>query len=134
VTPEAALERDGIALLRSLGFVVYRLSQGYRAQRGGTRQTLGLPDVYALHPAKQIALWWEAKTPDRAAKTARLLARPPHTIPKSSVSAYRTGVAQREFGQRCRAANHPYAYGALDALVAELTCIGFGLTQLRMAA
>lgn len=57
---EAAEQALGTALLRSAGFAVYELSQGYRSDPGGTRQTPGLPDVYAMHPSAG-SLWWEAK-------------------------------------------------------------------------
>lgn len=58
---ENAEQLAGVRLLQLAGFQAYTLSQGYRSERGGTRQTPGLPDVYALHP--QVgALWWEVKS------------------------------------------------------------------------
>lgn len=45
--PHVALERDVerrvIALYTAAGCAVYKLSQGYRGERGGTRQTPGVP-------------------------------------------------------------------------------------------
>lgn len=35
-------------LLRMVGWAVWSLEQGYRAERGGTRQTAGLPDIVAI--------------------------------------------------------------------------------------
>ena len=58
--PEEAEQRAGLQLLTLAGFQCYTLSQGFRPQPGGTRQTVGLSDVFALHPAVG-GIWWEAK-------------------------------------------------------------------------
>ena len=64
--PRPPLERDVqrrvVALLKSAGFTVYSLSQGYRPGgrgHGTTRQTKGLPDLYAMSP--RLFLWVEVK-------------------------------------------------------------------------
>jgi hypothetical protein len=38
------------------GFTVYNLSQARAA-----KQTPGLPDLWLMHPARALALWWESK-------------------------------------------------------------------------
>lgn len=43
---EADLRADAVKLLRSLGYAVYDLEQGYRDERGGSRQTPGIGDAY----------------------------------------------------------------------------------------
>lgn len=58
---EQNVQAIGVRLLKLAGFAVYTLSQGYRREPGGTRQTAGLPDVFAMHPAVG-AVWWEAKS------------------------------------------------------------------------
>lgn len=60
--PEAMVERDITAFFRQIGCAVYKLSQGYRKERGGTRQTPGIPDLYVMHPdIPNGALWIECK-------------------------------------------------------------------------
>lgn len=127
MTPEQALERDCIAALRSLGWEVYKLSQGYRRERGGTRMTEGIPDLYAIHRPKELTLWMEVKPPEEAARHQRLLARPRHQIPKSAVATYRRATAQAVFGRLMREVGHPYVYGGLGELLTELRRLGFGL-------
>jgi hypothetical protein len=68
--PESSLQQHGTVLLRSLGASVYVI--GTRRPKGdyqGTRQTPGIPDVYAVLPppllnaaqTSAVALWWEVK-------------------------------------------------------------------------
>ncbi len=72
--PELVEQRAGVRWLRWCGFEVAELSQGYRAERGGTRQTPGLPDVYAMHP-KGHACWWEAKSPEGRERESQIVFR-----------------------------------------------------------
>jgi len=62
---EKEVQRRVVALYKSAGCFVYVLSQGYRHERGGTRQTKGLPDLYVFPPGCSLALpWWhEVKRP-----------------------------------------------------------------------
>lgn len=60
---EKDVERRVIALYKAAGCVVYRLSQGYRSERGGTRQTPGIPDLYVIGPEGWGAWWHETKRP-----------------------------------------------------------------------
>ena len=56
------MERDVVAFFRQIGCAVYKLSQGYRKERGGTRQTPGIPDLYVMHPdIPGGSLWIEVK-------------------------------------------------------------------------
>lgn len=63
--PEAQLSKDVQAFLRDVvGCAVWSLEQGYRKERGGTRQTPGIGDLYVMHPRiPGGAMWVELKTP-----------------------------------------------------------------------
>src|SRR5512147_2896733 len=61
--PEAQIQAAIAKLLTVAGFAVYSTSQGYRAAPGGTRMTPGLPDLYAVHPRRGLAIWIECKAP-----------------------------------------------------------------------
>lgn len=130
MTEEALIQRDGVAFLRTLGWQVYTLSQGYRKERGGTRQSAGLPDVWAFHPVKQLTLWWEVKPAKEMARLEKLRTRKP-PIPKSLVNDWKRAHAQHRFGQLCRQTQHPYAYGTVTDLMDELRTMGFQLPLLR---
>ena len=52
-------QTQGVKLLKRLGWTVYVLGGQGRA----TRQTAGIPDVFAVHAARGRALWWEVKAP-----------------------------------------------------------------------
>ena len=58
---ESAISREIQALLKTLGFAVWSTEQGYRRERGGTRQTPGIPDLYVMGHGR--AFWVEVKTP-----------------------------------------------------------------------
>ena len=45
---ESAISREISDFLRTIGFAVYSTEQGYRKERGGTRQTPGIPDLILL--------------------------------------------------------------------------------------
>jgi hypothetical protein len=121
--PKPRLEKfeqaDGIKLLQSLGAKVYTL--GTRRPRGtrcrqcgafvaesqGTRQTPGLPDVYAVLPGDRErtsrALWWEVKR----------------------ATGGRLSSAQEEFRDLCLASDTAHVDGSVDALIAWLTTNGY---------
>ena len=61
-TPEEVEQSHVIRTLSLAGGVIYSLSQGYRAERGGTRQTAGLADLWVFFPRIGKAGWWEVKT------------------------------------------------------------------------
>lgn len=58
---EAAIQRDIVKFLRSVGCAVYVTSQGYRKDPGGTRMTPGLPDLLVIE-GPQSWTWAEVKT------------------------------------------------------------------------
>lgn len=92
-----------VTLLRSIGAIVYVL--GTRRPHGdhpGTRQTPGIPDLYAFLPASRIvtapqALWIEVKV-------GRNLRTPD----------------QQYFAEYCEAARVAYLCGNLDDVIAWL--------------
>lgn len=71
--PEAFVQRDITGAAVQLGFRVFSLDQGYRpaactgcgrslgSGAGGTRQTLGISDLYMIHVPKRMAVWVEVK-------------------------------------------------------------------------
>ena len=122
---ESDVQRMIVILLRTLGFAVYDLSQGYRKEAGGTRQTPGLPDLYAFHKGKEVTIWIEVKPAKEMARLDRLLARPAREIPKSAARAYRRAVAQQQFGALCGAVGQPYARGGVEEVVEALRPLGF---------
>lgn len=60
MNPEAKVQREIVHALEHLGFFVSKFDQGYR-QDGSTRQTPGIPDLYALHEREEMAVWVEVK-------------------------------------------------------------------------
>lgn len=58
--PEATVQRELVHCLEHLGFFVSKFDQGYR-QDGSTRQTPGIPDLYALHAGQEMSVWVEVK-------------------------------------------------------------------------
>ena len=61
--PEAQVSRYVTEFLKTVGFGFYSLEQGYRKERGGTRQTPGLPDMIAIGHGTCLML--ELKAPGR---------------------------------------------------------------------
>ena len=64
---ERELQKAGTDLLKTLGFDVSNLSQGYRPggkRHATTRQTKGIPDTFATHPLRRVVFWIEWKGPD----------------------------------------------------------------------
>lgn len=123
---EDSHQREMVALLGSLGWRVYSLSQGYRKERGGTRQSAGLPDIFCFCPAKRLTLWIEVKPPKEAQRMAKLLART-GPIPKSYANDLKRARAQAQFRHLCEATGQPYCYGTLPELLVVLRSLGFGL-------
>ena len=59
---ESAVSLAIVQVLELHGFTVWSLEQGYRHERGGTRQTAGLGDLFVLGHGH--SLWIELKRPD----------------------------------------------------------------------
>ena len=119
---ETVVERDGILLLTIAGFTVYRTSQGFRAEPGGTRMTPGLPDVLAFRQGK--LLFWEAKT---AAGLADYRKWSTHTgtVPASAVKRWKRAQAQHLFRERVQRVGPPiyHVIGTVMDLHAALTIL-----------
>lgn len=108
--PEKQVQRQIVNLLRSLGAQVWEL--GTRRPRGdfpGTRQTPGIPDIYAIlppprlhHDGRPTGLWIEVK-----AKGGRL--RP----------------EQAQFQQQCRGAGVPHVVGGVEDVIRFLVTGGW---------
>lgn len=60
---ESQVSREVQRFLKMIGGEVYTLEQGYRKERGGTRQTPGLPDLFVMFPADKVWTWAELKGP-----------------------------------------------------------------------
>ena len=52
VKPEAKVSLEIRNFLKMIGCAVYSTEQGYRRERGGTRQTPGIPDLLVFNAAK----------------------------------------------------------------------------------
>jgi hypothetical protein len=84
---EKAIYEECCELLRVYNFAVYRLAQPRRSM-----QSLGIPDLYAMH-GNRGAIWMECKT-DVGKQTAY----------------------QKSFQNRCISAGVPYVVGAVPEL------------------
>lgn len=120
---EAEIQRMIVIMLRMLGWTVYSLSQGYRKEKGGTRQTPGLPDLFAFHRVRQVTLWVEVKPPREQRRLAKLLAR--SDVPRSAVRDVKRARAQQVFRELCAATGQPYAYGDVGDVMGVLRALGF---------
>lgn len=58
--PEARVQRSIVRALETMGFFVSKFDQGFRRD-GSTRQTRGIPDLYAVHQGWELRLWIEVK-------------------------------------------------------------------------
>lgn len=56
--PEAREQTQIVKWAEQVGFVVLTTSEGRAVWRAS-----GLPDLYLIHPALGLALWWEVKAP-----------------------------------------------------------------------
>lgn len=109
-------QHNGQALLRSIGALVWTL--GTRRRKGdfqGTMQTPGIPDVYALLPARaadqyRSPLWWEVKAVDGASRPEQL----------AFEQAHAATTATHWIG---------YVRGTFDALVGWLVAHGYVKAQ-----
>lgn len=45
---ESVISKEVQSFLKMVGFSVYSVEQGYRKERGGTRQTPGIPDLIVI--------------------------------------------------------------------------------------
>lgn len=59
---ESQISREIDRFLTMIGGTVYSLEQGYRKERGGTRQTPGIPDKFVCFPSERVWTWAEIKT------------------------------------------------------------------------
>ena len=59
--PEAQLSKDVRKLIGQLGGSVWSTEQGYRKERGGTRMTPGIPDLFVVFPVERVWTWAELK-------------------------------------------------------------------------
>lgn len=60
---ERETQKAIVTLFKACGGIVYSTSQGYRKERGGTRCTPGIPDLWTFFPRLKRGLWWETKRP-----------------------------------------------------------------------
>jgi hypothetical protein len=121
---EAVVERHVIATYQAAGFVVYRLSQGFRKEPGGTRQTPGLADLECWHAQRRLLVKHEVKTPAGEREMRRLLGRKLISIPPKQIPKWQRAQAQYRYAELCRAAGIPYARGGVPAAIALLQTLG----------
>ena len=106
VTREREIRAEGVKLLRALGCRVEVFSEN-RA----TRNTPGVPDVYAFLPNGRGTVWWEAKVPGG-----------------------RISYDQYDFEAACLMCGQPYVRGGLAELrhfLAGLEIVDYSLRAVR---
>ena len=96
MTRERQIRAEGVRLLRALGCRVEVFSEN-RA----TRNTPGVPDVYAFLPNGRGTVWWETKVPGGVMRPAQL-----------------------DFERRCLMCGQPYVRGGLAELCHFLAGLG----------
>jgi hypothetical protein len=140
--PEDREQRAVKQVYALVGAIIYDLSQGYRPEPGGTRQTPGLPDLFGFLPTGETArlqvsfqqkspvfthttlFWHEVKTEAGLKEHHRLLEIPYYQLKKSQVKKWHRAQAQRAFRERCEERSIPYAIGGVDAAKALLLKLG----------
>lgn len=122
--PEAQLERRVIAVYEAAGFKVYRLSQGYRPEPGGTRQTPGIADLECWHPGRGILLKHEVKTPKGEQEHQRMLRAKVGELTPAKLRRLKRAQCQAAYADLCHRCHIPYARGGVDAAIALLGSLG----------
>ncbi|MGE0347192.1 MAG: hypothetical protein AB7N73_16185 [Gemmatimonadales bacterium] len=122
--PEAAVERQVIAAYRAAGITVYKLSQGFRPEPGGTRQTPGIPDLECWHAGRRLLVKHAVKTPAGEREHQRLLARKLISIPPKQMRRWHRAQAQQQYADLCARVGIPYARGGVSEALALLTSLG----------
>lgn len=110
--PEAVVQRQVVALLTAAGCTVMTTSQGYRAEKGGTRMSPGIPDLLVWLPDGRQG-WVEVKSHAGLLLHRRMLRTPASQV---SASAHRDWVRahhQAVFGGRCVRGLVPYVLGGV---------------------
>lgn len=110
---EAALELQVSALFTAAGGAVYKCSQGYRKERGGTRMTPGLADLEIFFPAIGRLAKFEVKTTEGLRDHERLIELTLNEIPKSKARDWQRAHAQASYRRRCEATATPYGIGGM---------------------
>lgn len=132
-TPEELTERDVRNLFSTTGGRVYKLSQGWRGHfvdgtriddRGGTRQTKGIPDLEVWYPERQLVLKFEVKTASGLRTHNRMLALAPPDVKKSQVRDWRRAQAQHQYAQLCKQCRIPYSMGGVAEATLLLQSLG----------
>lgn len=121
-------ERDIIQLFEAIGATSWKLSQGYRREKGGTRQTRGLADAYFTMPG--LAFWFEVKSPKGYLQHKQLVAmaapKPEWIRGGTRHKAWQHAHEQEAFRQANIAAGIPSGLGDFKAAQSFLV-------QLRLA-
>jgi len=75
VKPEAKVSREVREFLKMMGCAVYSTEQGYRRERGGTRQTPGIPDLLVFNATgSQVPFFFiEVKAPGGKLRDSQVL-------------------------------------------------------------
>lgn len=68
---EAQISREIQRFMKQVGFGVWSVEQGFRKERGGTRQTPGIPDLWIM--GHGLGVWVEVKTPKGKLRESQLL-------------------------------------------------------------
>jgi len=140
--PEAEIQKQVKNVYAVVGACLYDLSQGYRKERGGTRQTPGIPDLWGfLPPPAGVSVtvewengkptmilpglfWHEVKTTKGLADHHRLLAIPPAKVKPYQADDWNRAVAQARFRILCEVRGIPYAIGGVEEAKELLLKVG----------
>lgn len=68
---EAQISKEIQTFMKALGFSVWSVEQGFRKERGGTRQTPGIPDLWIM--GHGLGVWCEVKRPKGKLRDSQLL-------------------------------------------------------------
>lgn len=148
MSDEGPLEKDEeraiIDLFARVGARAWKLSQGYRREKGGTRQTRGLADAYFTMPGR--AFWFEAKSKKGFVLHKQLVAlaapKPEWIVGCGRHKAWKHAHEQEDFRRANEAAGVPSGlgdFGAAQAFLVRLGLaryggLGFELTPMRRSA
>ena len=120
---EVDLERAIIHVYTLAGCVVYRLSQGFRPDAGGTRQTPGLPDLRIF--ALSVKAYWEheVKTREGLLEHERWVeASKPRT--PSNFKRWRRAQGQKLYRENAVKVGLISLIGGMDVAEAHLLYVG----------
>ena len=122
--PEEAETAAVVKTITTAGGECYRLDQGYRREKGGTRMTAGIPDLWVFFPAIRKGAWFEVKSPEGLREWQRLAAiEAPNLKWRYKAATWREWEYVRRqwaFGEQCKLNGVPWGIGGIEECKAWL--------------